>query len=112
MATITATAKQFFDACETGKGWEGCKSYCTADATFSAQAANRMRSSKDVELEGVGRSFGPLLPVGSAGRPGRRSLRRVGEVPPAFHESAAAFLAGLASGSSPSAKLSHSRGIL
>jgi hypothetical protein len=38
MASITATAKEFFDACETGKGWEGCKSYCTAGATFSAQA--------------------------------------------------------------------------
>ena len=23
---------------ETGKGWEGCKDYCRADATFSAQA--------------------------------------------------------------------------
>ena len=34
MASITATAKEFFDACETGKGWEGCKTYCTADATF------------------------------------------------------------------------------
>ena len=38
MASITATAKEFFDACETGKGWEGCKTYCNADATFSAQA--------------------------------------------------------------------------
>jgi len=25
MTSITATAKEFFDACETGKGWEGCK---------------------------------------------------------------------------------------
>jgi predicted ester cyclase len=38
MTNITAIAEQFFDACETGKGWEGCKAYCTADATFSAQA--------------------------------------------------------------------------
>jgi hypothetical protein len=38
MTSITATAKEFFDACETGKGWEGCKTHCTADATFSAQA--------------------------------------------------------------------------
>ena len=38
MTSITASAKEFFDACETGKGWEGCKTYCTADATFSAQA--------------------------------------------------------------------------
>jgi len=27
----------FFDACETGKGWEVCKQYCTPDATFSSQ---------------------------------------------------------------------------
>ena len=38
MATIVETARKFFDACETGKGWDGCKAYCTADATFSAQA--------------------------------------------------------------------------
>jgi predicted ester cyclase len=38
MASITETAKDFFTACETGKGWEGCKSYCTVDATFAAQA--------------------------------------------------------------------------
>jgi len=31
-------AKLFFDACETGKGWDACKVYCTAGATFSAQA--------------------------------------------------------------------------
>jgi predicted ester cyclase len=31
-------AKLFFEACETGKGWEGCKAYCHPDATFSAQA--------------------------------------------------------------------------
>ncbi|MEM1174786.1 MAG: ester cyclase [Pseudomonadota bacterium] len=31
-------AKEFFDACETGKGWDACRSYCHASATFSAQA--------------------------------------------------------------------------
>jgi hypothetical protein len=35
--TITETATAFFEACETGKGWEGCKQYCHPDATFSAQ---------------------------------------------------------------------------
>jgi predicted ester cyclase len=39
MSSIKQTAEQFFDACETGKGWEGCKSYCHPHATFSAQAA-------------------------------------------------------------------------
>jgi predicted ester cyclase len=36
--TITETARAFFDACETGKGWEACSAYCQADASFSAQA--------------------------------------------------------------------------
>ena len=35
---IKETAERFFDACETGKGWAGCKEYCHSGATFSAQA--------------------------------------------------------------------------
>ena len=38
MATITEISKQFFAACESGKGWGACRGYCTADAGFSAQA--------------------------------------------------------------------------
>jgi hypothetical protein len=38
MASITEIAAQFFEACETGQGWEGCKPYCKTDATFAAQA--------------------------------------------------------------------------
>lgn len=38
MANITSVAKQFFEACETGKGREVCRSFCTSDASFSAQA--------------------------------------------------------------------------
>ena len=38
MESITAIAGKFFEACETGRGWQGCKEYCKADATFSAQA--------------------------------------------------------------------------
>lgn len=38
MSSIKETAEQFFDACETGKGWEGCRAFCHDDATFSAQA--------------------------------------------------------------------------
>ena len=38
MADIGAIAKQFFEACEAGKGWEGCRAYCTPTASFSAQA--------------------------------------------------------------------------
>ena len=36
MSATLKSAKLFFDACETGKGWEGCKDYCRPDATFSA----------------------------------------------------------------------------
>jgi predicted ester cyclase len=38
MGSIGATAKEFFEACETGQGWETCRQYCHPDATFSAQA--------------------------------------------------------------------------
>jgi predicted ester cyclase len=38
MASIRDAAAGFFDACETGKGWAGCRQYCRPDATFSAQA--------------------------------------------------------------------------
>jgi len=38
MSSITDVAEKFFEACETGKGWDGCKEYCTPDATFTAQA--------------------------------------------------------------------------
>ncbi len=38
MATISETAHRFFEACETGKGWDGCSAYCTPDASFAAQA--------------------------------------------------------------------------
>lgn len=31
-------AEAFFNACETGKGWETCRAWCIADATFSCQA--------------------------------------------------------------------------
>ena len=30
-------ARLFFDACETGKGWDGCRAHCHPDATFAAQ---------------------------------------------------------------------------
>ncbi len=37
MTSVKDAAEQFFDACETGKGWKGCESYCHPAATFSAQ---------------------------------------------------------------------------
>lgn len=39
MTTITDTARAFFEACETGKGWQVCRQFCEPDAGFSAQAA-------------------------------------------------------------------------
>ncbi len=36
--TISGSAREFFEACETGKGWDGCKAWCHDDATFSCQA--------------------------------------------------------------------------
>jgi predicted ester cyclase len=38
MSTMGDVARRFVDACDTGQGWEGCKTYCHPDATFSAQA--------------------------------------------------------------------------
>ena len=39
MTGIVETAEAFFEACETGGGWEKCQQYCHPDATFAAQAA-------------------------------------------------------------------------
>lgn len=38
MSSIKGIAERFFDACETGQGWDACKAFCYPDATFSAQA--------------------------------------------------------------------------
>ncbi len=38
MSAMTETAERFFEACETGQGWDACQQYCHPDATFSAQA--------------------------------------------------------------------------
>ena len=38
MSLNEEVAKNFFEACEAGKGSEKCSEWCTPDATFSAQA--------------------------------------------------------------------------
>jgi steroid delta-isomerase-like uncharacterized protein len=48
MSAIRETAERFFEACESGKGWDGCRQYCTPGATFSAQA-NALSGVKSVE---------------------------------------------------------------
>jgi len=37
-AAIAETALAFFEACDTGQGWERCSAYCEPNATFAAQA--------------------------------------------------------------------------
>ncbi|MGI9201043.1 MAG: ester cyclase [Woeseiaceae bacterium] len=37
MSKITGPARQFFEACETGKGWDACSAFCAPNATFSSQ---------------------------------------------------------------------------
>jgi predicted ester cyclase len=37
-ASTAETAERFFDACESGNGWEACEAYCHPGATFTAQA--------------------------------------------------------------------------
>jgi predicted ester cyclase len=36
--TMVETAEKFFEACEVGKGWDGCAQYCTDNASFTAEA--------------------------------------------------------------------------
>jgi predicted ester cyclase len=33
------TAERFFEACESGGGWDRCQPYCHPEATFEAQSA-------------------------------------------------------------------------
>ena len=39
MSAMSESAKAFFEACETGKGWDVCRQFRRPDATFSAQAS-------------------------------------------------------------------------
>jgi hypothetical protein len=36
--TMYETAEKFFEACEAGQGWNGCKEYCSENASFAAEA--------------------------------------------------------------------------
>lgn len=36
--TIATTAREFFEACETGQGWDVCKLYCHDGASFDCQS--------------------------------------------------------------------------
>ncbi|MEM7692931.1 MAG: nuclear transport factor 2 family protein [Pseudomonadota bacterium] len=59
--TIETTARAFFDACETGKGWAGCSAYCHDGATFSAQSgALADITALDAYTEWMKGLFGPM----------------------------------------------------
>ena len=34
MSKFVETADKFFEACETGKGWDSCSKYCKEDGVF------------------------------------------------------------------------------
>lgn len=36
--SMSEAAMAFFDACESGQGWDGCKTWCRDGATFACQA--------------------------------------------------------------------------
>lgn len=36
--SIERSAREFFEACETGRGWDECKAWCHPDAGFACQS--------------------------------------------------------------------------
>ena len=61
MYTNLDTARQFFDACESGKGWEECSVFCHTDATFSAQTTVLSDiSTLDAYCDWMKGMFGPV----------------------------------------------------
>lgn len=64
MSTISGTAQAFFDACETGKGWKICHSFCTMDATCSAQSEALAGISTLAQYTGWMKGILTMLPDG------------------------------------------------
>ncbi|MEM9310048.1 MAG: nuclear transport factor 2 family protein [Pseudomonadota bacterium] len=59
--SVRETAFAFFDACETGKGWEECAQYCQADAPFRAQSGALAEvTTLEAYAEWMKGMFGPL----------------------------------------------------
>ena len=54
MSDMKAIASSFFEACETGRGWDSCKDYCLEDASFSSHAAPHRRFSISERFEFIG----------------------------------------------------------
>jgi predicted ester cyclase len=59
--SITESAAAFFDACDTGKGWDVCKQWSHDDASFSCQA-DALASITTVE-EYAGWMIGMFTPI-------------------------------------------------
>jgi predicted ester cyclase len=66
MSSITDIAEQFFEACETGKGWTGCEPYCLPGATFSAQVDTLARIESLQAYTDWMKGLLELLPDGTA----------------------------------------------
>jgi hypothetical protein len=82
MASITANAHDFFAACETGKGWDVCKTYCAPNATFAAQAEPLAGIKSLAEYMDWMKGLMTIMPDGSilvpvvrVNRPARRRLQ-------------------------------------
>jgi len=82
MASITANAHDFFAACETGKGWDVCKTYCAPNATFAAQAEPLAGIKSLAEYTDWMKGLMTIMPDGSilvpvvrVNRPARRRLQ-------------------------------------
>lgn len=59
--SIKQTGLAFFDACETGKGWDECAQYCTPEAGFTAQADSLAEvTTLSAYTEWMAGNFGPL----------------------------------------------------
>jgi hypothetical protein len=55
------TALNFFNACDSGKGWEGCKEYSHDDASFSCQAdALNEITTVEAYADWIAGLFGPV----------------------------------------------------
>ena len=66
MTEMAKTAEQFFNACETGQGWEKCQPYCHSDATFASQATALVGiDNLEAYTEWMRGLFGPI-PAGQA----------------------------------------------
>jgi predicted ester cyclase len=65
MPSITEVAQQFFDACETGKGWYGCQQYCAPDATFRSEATPLAAMRSLAEYTNWMQGLFALIPDGS-----------------------------------------------